>query len=200
MEMSLGVCATDQPGGGPDPETGKSGYALTAPPAPAIRREPDYRVCLISSCDYGGAGVAATRLHQGLRKTGVASTLYLYENTTNPPGKAVFAPATDLGSKLRRRLRLGLDRLRTGAAMRRKDRQRHFVSGITKFGGDALAQLPECDLVNLHYYNQFFDDHAFFPRLPQRLPVVWTLHDMNGMTGGCVYTGGCDRFRKTCGR
>ncbi len=31
------------------------------------------------------------------------------------------------------------------------------------------------------------------------VPVVWTLHDAWAFTGGCHYTGDCDRFKKQCG-
>jgi len=31
-------------------------------------------------------------------------------------------------------------------------------------------------------------------------PVVWTLHDTWAFTGGCHYTGDCDRFRQECGK
>jgi glycosyltransferase involved in cell wall biosynthesis len=31
------------------------------------------------------------------------------------------------------------------------------------------------------------------------VPVVWTLHDMNPFTGGCHYSGPCDRYQARCG-
>lgn len=31
------------------------------------------------------------------------------------------------------------------------------------------------------------------------LPLVWTCHDMWAFTGGCHYSGNCDRYTKSCG-
>jgi glycosyltransferase involved in cell wall biosynthesis len=45
----------------------------------------------------------------------------------------------------------------------------------------------------------FIDYRSFFDSLPDELPIVWTLHDLNPFTGGCHYTGGCDNFTHQCG-
>jgi glycosyltransferase involved in cell wall biosynthesis len=40
---------------------------------------------------------------------------------------------------------------------------------------------------------------SFFNSLPEGLPVVWTLHDLIPITGGCHYPGDCDGFTRRCG-
>jgi glycosyltransferase involved in cell wall biosynthesis len=64
---------------------------------------------------------------------------------------------------------------------------------------DVLGQMPPSDIVNLHWVAGFFDYREFFRKLPARLPVVWTLHDMNPLTGGCHFDGGCGKFAGRCG-
>jgi glycosyltransferase involved in cell wall biosynthesis len=64
---------------------------------------------------------------------------------------------------------------------------------------DVLGQMPPSEIVNLHWVAGFFDYREFFRRLPARLPVVWTLHDMNPFTGGCHFDGGCGKFAERCG-
>jgi glycosyltransferase involved in cell wall biosynthesis len=64
---------------------------------------------------------------------------------------------------------------------------------------DVLGQMPPSDIVNLHWVAGFFDYREFFRKLPTRLPVVWTLHDMNPFTGGCHFDGGCGKFAERCG-
>jgi glycosyltransferase involved in cell wall biosynthesis len=64
---------------------------------------------------------------------------------------------------------------------------------------DVLGQMPPSDIVNLHWVAGFFDYREFFRKLPARLPVVWTLHDMNPFTGGCHFDGGCGKFAERCG-
>jgi glycosyltransferase involved in cell wall biosynthesis len=61
------------------------------------------------------------------------------------------------------------------------------------------AQLPDCDVVNLHWITGFVDYASFFAAIPAGRPSVWTLHDMNAFTGGCHYNIGCERFRESCG-
>ena len=64
---------------------------------------------------------------------------------------------------------------------------------------DLVKQLPPCDVIYLHWVAGFVDYHAFFSALPPRTPVVWLLHDMNVMTGGCHYDDDCGRYVNGCG-
>jgi glycosyltransferase involved in cell wall biosynthesis len=60
---------------------------------------------------------------------------------------------------------------------------------------DRLHQ-ASVDIVNLHWISD-----GFFPLtalLKLKVPIVWTLHDMWAMTGGCHYSGECDRYQKQC--
>jgi glycosyltransferase involved in cell wall biosynthesis len=62
-----------------------------------------------------------------------------------------------------------------------------------------VEQLPPCDILQLHWVSSFVDYRKFFLRIPRNLPIVWTLHDMNPFTGGCHYSGDCEKFRARCG-
>ena len=73
----------------------------------------------------------------------------------------------------------------------------------------AMAQLPQptklnwsksgVDVVHLHWISFFADYPSFFGSIPDHVPIVWTLHDMNPFTGGCHYSNGCESFRSGCG-
>lgn len=54
-------------------------------------------------------------------------------------------------------------------------------------------------IINLHWIAKFIDQTSFFGSLPNDLPVVWTLHDMNALTGGCHFAGSCHAFESGCG-
>jgi glycosyltransferase involved in cell wall biosynthesis len=75
-----------------------------------------------------------------------------------------------------------------------------FSDDRSEHGGDVLAQIPPADVVHLHWVAGMFDVEAFFPSVPARVPVVWTIHDMNPFTGGCHYDLGCGRYVDGCGR
>src|SRR5208282_2505094 len=55
------------------------------------------------------------------------------------------------------------------------------------------------DLIQLHWISGFVDYRSFFAALPLGKPVVWTLHGMDSLTGGCFYDKGCGRFTGKCG-
>jgi glycosyltransferase involved in cell wall biosynthesis len=67
----------------------------------------------------------------------------------------------------------------------------------SRFAAEVIDQLPSADLLHLHWISGFVDVPHFFEVID--LPVVWTLHDMNPLTGGCHYNFGCRRFEKKCG-
>ena len=125
---------------------------------------------------------------------------YLHCTNLRPiPPFCQFVPPRDIPSRLRRGLR-------RRQLVRSDDELRSRPAGSTYFsddrsqhGADVLRQLPQTDILNLHWIAGFFDYRDFFRQLPPRLPVVWTLHDMNAFTGGCHYDEGCGKFLQQCG-
>ena len=106
----------------------------------------------------------------------------------------------DVMSRARRRLRAYW----TAQDFRRYRNTR--PSGYDQFSHDRneytstlVSQIPPCDVLNLHWVSGLVDCTAFFSRIPQSKPVVWTLHDMNPFTGGCHYDMGCPRYLNHCG-
>jgi glycosyltransferase involved in cell wall biosynthesis len=74
-----------------------------------------------------------------------------------------------------------------------------FSDDRSQHSADVLRQLPETDILNLHWVALFIDYLDYLRKLPPRLPVVWTLHDMNAFTGGCHYDETCGKFHQECG-
>ncbi len=74
-----------------------------------------------------------------------------------------------------------------------------FSTHRAPYGKWLNRQLPICDLINLHWVAEFVDYYSFFRFTSSKIPVVWTLHDMNPFTGGCHYDDGCSRFVDGCG-
>ena len=112
-----------------------------------------------------------------------------------------FTPPEDFASRFKRRLRRDrINREFEPYRLLRPAGFEPFQDSRSPHGADCVEQLPACDVVNLHWIADAFIDYpAFFARVPQRTPVVWTLHDMNAFTGGCHYDLGCGRFVDRCG-
>jgi hypothetical protein len=96
-----------------------------------------------------------------------------------------------------RRLRLDLS-LRRYAKTSPAERT-FFSEDRTPFYEDACRQMPQTDLINLHWLAGFLDLGAFFGWLAPSMPLVWTLHDMASFTGGCCHDMGCGKFTQQCG-
>ena len=149
---------------------------------------------------WGGAALAAHRLHTGLLAIGQESRMFVAQR--DGPGQHVlkFVPPTDFTSRLGRTLR----RKSLARAMNRNAKSRPangeiFSDDRSQHGDAPLHQIPPCDILNLHWISEFIDCRSFFGWLPRHIPVVWTLHDMNSFTGGCHFDSGCGKHRSSCG-
>ena len=60
------------------------------------------------------------------------------------------------------------------------------------------AQIPPCDVLNLHWVAGLVDYEGLFRHLPENVAVVWRLADMAPFTGGCHHAGDCERFTDHC--
>jgi len=69
-----------------------------------------------------------------------------------------------------------------------------FLSG----DGAAGFQAFDAEIIHLHWICDGFLGIRQLGRFAR--PIVWTLHDQWPFTGGCHYSGECDRFTRACGR
>lgn len=53
------------------------------------------------------------------------------------------------------------------------------------------------DLLHLHWVNNAFFHLSLLEKVKH--PVVWTMHDMWPITGGCHYDNGCGKYLEACG-
>ncbi|MDB9430537.1 glycosyltransferase family 4 protein [Microcystis aeruginosa CS-555/01A07] len=151
------------------------------------------RVCLLSHSDgRGGAYAAAYRLHQGLRKMGVDSTMLVGDKTRDD--HTVLSPNSKL-AKGWSKLTPTLDHLPLMLYPNR-DHTPYSIQWISDRIASQVAQLAP-DIINLHWVNAGYLQIETVARLNK--PLVWTIHDMWPFTGGCHYSGECDRYMKSCG-
>lgn len=159
------------------------------------------RVVHLSTSDSGGgAARAALRLHTGLRRLGVDSSMLVEDRRSDDPAVRRFKPPAGLVSRLRRRAR----RARIAAdSARYPDRPPSldwFSDDRTPYFDQLLDQVPGCDVINLHWVAGFVDYGGFFPGAARRgVPLVWRLADMNAFTGGCHYDDHSGKFTGECG-
>jgi glycosyltransferase involved in cell wall biosynthesis len=150
----------------------------------------------------GGAAIAAYRLHLGLLRIGASSRMHVANRIGDDP-TVTTVPRAQSFTELE-----CVQCCRDHARFARE--QRPYAKTVSPWlelfsndrvaGRDLLAEtLPDAEVYNLHWVAGFLDYRRFFRRLPSGTPLVWTLHDMNPLTGGCHYALGCDRFTDRCG-
>jgi glycosyltransferase involved in cell wall biosynthesis len=140
----------------------------------------------------GGSGIAAQRLHQALCRAGVPSQICFGAGEASD---ATMIPAFQNRTFFWRNV----------AALATSWRNRQtapggFVTGpgwIRKTPIQATGNVPQ--IVNLHWVARWLDLPSFFDSLPNGLPVVWSVHDLIPITGGCHYPEDCAGFTQQCG-
>lgn len=160
------------------------------------------KVTLLSTFDKkGGAAIAASRLHKGLRQQGVEATLLVREkfgaeaHTIGPNGKFDQGWAKAKGVVDSLPLQLYRDR----------DRQANFFPQWLPNRIERTIATLAPDIINLHWISGGFIPIEAIAQWYKKwkVPLVWTLHDLWPMTGGCHYPGRypelCDRFEQACG-
>lgn len=150
------------------------------------------RPLLLSTYDRGGgAALAALRLHRGLRAAGTDSQMLVQFKSGQDPG--VIGPRNSL-DQFRGQASAIAERVRTrGYTLASKDFSPQWLPSAVPARVRALAP----DIVHLHWISYGLLSIEDIARL--NAPVVWTLHDMWSFTGGCHYSGNCERYHEACG-
>ena len=153
------------------------------------------KVLILSAKDIrGGAARAAYRQHQGLLAAGIDSQM-LVQNKLGDDN-TVIAPT----SKIQRgiaAIKPTLDQL-PFTLHRNRDSKINIYSAQwlpSKIVNKIEAINP--DIINIHWICGGFLPIEALAKLKQ--PLVWTFHDMWAFTGGCHYSGECDRYQQSCG-
>jgi glycosyltransferase involved in cell wall biosynthesis len=147
----------------------------------------------------GGAAKAAYRLHTSLRLLGLDSRMVVADKVSTDPSVVNFQPSLAVGTRVRRVLRRKYIEPTQRLLNRRPRSAGYFTDDRSQYGSDVLDAALPADVLHLHWIARLIDYSAFFSALPANLPSIWTLHDMNPMTGGCHHASGCANFKNRCG-
>lgn len=155
------------------------------------------KVLLLGTNDIqGGAARASYRLHQGLQAIGVNSQM-LVQTKYSDDRTVIGSPTTSGIGKVIAGSRLSLDPLPLRLYPKR-DPSSFSLQWLPDNLVSKVAQL-ELDIVNFHWINAGYIQIETLAKLNKLLPLVLTLHDMWAFTGGCHYSGDCDRYTISCG-
>jgi glycosyltransferase involved in cell wall biosynthesis len=151
------------------------------------------KVCLLNYSDGGGgAHIAAYRLHQGLRQLHVDSTVLVSEKTLDDI--TVLAKKNRL-AKVWGKVAPILDRMPV-SLYPIPNNLTYSAQWLPDRISPRIARINP-DIINLHWVNSGYLQIETLAKFNK--PIVWTLHDMWAFTGGCHYSGQCERYTNSCG-
>lgn len=153
---------------------------------------------LLSTYDTkDGAGRAVYRLHQGLRKIGVASNVLVRTKLSDDP--QILTPVRGNLENAANWLVPNLNRILNYLLLLRypnrfKDHfSPQYFSSLRAFDVNRLTP----DIVSLHWICESYLSIETIAKFGS--PTVLTLHDMWAFTGGCHYSQNCERYTESCG-
>lgn len=151
------------------------------------------KLLVVSAYDQtNGSGRAAYRLQKGLHQAGVDTHMLVKEKGTHDP--YVLSPKSQIAKGVAK-ARVTFDSLPL-KAYRQKESTLMSLQWLPSNTASKIRQVNP-DVINLHWANDAFLPIEALAKLQR--PVVWSLHDMWAFTGGCHYTGECDRYLQSCG-
>jgi glycosyltransferase involved in cell wall biosynthesis len=147
------------------------------------------KVLILNESDLdGGAARAAYRLHRGLQQIAVRSQMSVRAKSSGDRTVAVQnTMLTKLGPPMDG-LPLRFYRDRSSAMFSTQWFPDRAIASVASF---------DPDVVNLHWICNGYLSIQTLPKVNK--PLVWTVHDMWPLTGGCHYTGDCRRYLDSCG-
>ncbi|QWV97031.1 glycosyltransferase [Geomonas nitrogeniifigens] len=166
------------------------------------------KVVHLSHTNYGGAGKAAYRLHQGLRRSGVDSTMLVLNRKGDDPSVRAI-PSGEVGGVIDCPLEYPANEAYWQRVWTRWCRKIYdypnrqecieiFSDDYSELELSCSREIREADIVNLHWVPGMVNWEQAAAAF-QGKQVVWTMHDMNPFTGGCHYAGSCRNYLSGCG-
>jgi len=141
----------------------------------------------------GGAARVTQSLHREFLRTGIDSVYHVQFARTGEKG--VFSPSGKL-AKLLARIRPEVDSL--PLLLYPRERNGLFSPSVVPDCLGRIIQSVNPDVVHLNWICKGFIRIESIRGI--RKPIVWTLHDSWGFTGGCHVPLDCTRYREECGR
>lgn len=159
------------------------------------------KVVLINSSESsGGAAIACNRLHQAHKHNNLDSSLLVQSRSSSELDENVYRVKGRFPLSLHEKSTFYLEKL--SFLPYEKDKKARFAFSSSKFGHSIHTHpvIKEADIIHLHWINKgFISIKSLNQLISLNKPIVWTMHDMWPITGGCHYSDECTNYKSTCG-
>jgi len=150
------------------------------------------RILHLSTTLRGGAGIAASRLNQALSGFGTESTIHCLTKETQISEENVFVINRSSPLKLRSKIVTY-----TQSKLVSKPSKSLSVVSVDSIDYKKIDSFNP-DVINVHSMYNLLNHDSLLKLSNSGYPLVITLHDQRGFTGGCHYSNGCDGFVAAC--
>lgn len=138
----------------------------------------------VNTHDFGGAAIAAHRLHCGLVEQGINSNyLVLYNSGKFSDTKTFLNLKRSFFLKKLKNKILGDPNTQIQKLRKERGGVSMFSSPDTIYDLTTNKLIVEADIIHLHWISHFVDYFSFFRKIGK--PIIWTFHDENPFMGGC---------------
>lgn len=153
------------------------------------------RVLIVNTSErIGGAAIAASRLMEALKNSGIKAKMLVRDKQTD---QVTVVPLRKSWWHI---WQFVWERVVIWRANRFK-KHNLFAVDIANTGTDitSLPEFKQADVVHLHWINQGMLSLADIQKIiKSKKPVVWTLHDMWPVTGICHHAQDCVNYQTQC--
>ncbi|MEM7104578.1 MAG: glycosyltransferase family 4 protein [Bacteroidota bacterium] len=151
---------------------------------------------ICTSDKIGGAALACWRVAEALSKTDIDAKILVQRQTEHHP---MLVNANPGAMKFRALYNEFYERFDFISKESNKHIRFYFSSGLVGQDISKHQAVQEADILHLHWVNKGFLSLRNLRQLASlNKPIVWTLHDMWAFTGGCHYSGGCEKYKTGC--
>ena len=156
------------------------------------------KVVHISTHGKGGAAVACFRITEALRALNVDAQMLIADRNKPIAGRSLANGGPI--ARLKDYTNFLMERFRVLPEV--KDWKDFFMFSIGNVGTDLSTNelVLQADIIHLHWINHGFVSLNGIEKLIKTgKPIIWTMHDMWEMTGGCHISYTCTNYEKSCG-
>jgi glycosyltransferase involved in cell wall biosynthesis len=163
------------------------------------------KVLHINTLDYGGAAIAAVRIHNAMLESGIDSSFLSLKKTIPNITNHVVLPdylnktATNQTVSLKNYFKIKFNK-DYKKYLKERNKKRVLKNLANKTNREVISfpqtefdllhlvsEIKQADIIHLHWVADFVDYPSFFRNIAK--PIVWTLHDENPFRGIFHYAG-----------
>jgi len=143
----------------------------------------------------GGAARSCYRLHQVLQQHEVNSLLLVQQKCSDDPTVELIVSSITDAELLRN---IDLVQRVFAAHNRTNISNTHFSVSLAGSDLSCHPAIQAADIIHLHWVASMQTPTDIQRLMTLGKPVVWTLHDLRPLTGGCHFPAGCTKFQDNC--